>query len=270
VKASAASIPVGAPLSVTVSGTNPCGAAYINYGDGTAITYAITGVPTTQTHVYSRPGAYAIAARGMGNCDGEVATKVTVTDEIPPPAPPPPAPPPVPPAAEITGVTFAPQPGVVRQPVAIAVAGRGTCSFTVNFGDGNKQDLSGSLPRKIAHTYAVPRTYVVTVAPVRPCVGKFTDKLQIAPRTGERITGLTLDPTSTPAGNDVAIVVNGYGTCTYRLDYGDGNNEDRAQPLPDRLTHVYNAPGTYVVAAEGTGSCQGRVQRNLEVLRAIH
>jgi hypothetical protein len=38
------------PPPLTASGTNPCGAAYIDYGDGTAITYAITGLPTTQTH----------------------------------------------------------------------------------------------------------------------------------------------------------------------------------------------------------------------------
>src|SRR5260221_14430670 len=92
VKASAASVAVGATLSVTASGSNPCGAAFINYGDGTAITYAITGLPTTQTHAYQAPGTYAIVARGMGNCDGEVATRVEGTGRgrrRPPPPPPP-------------------------------------------------------------------------------------------------------------------------------------------------------------------------------------
>jgi hypothetical protein len=96
VQAAAPSVAVGAALSVTVSGTNPCGAAHINYGDGTAITYAITGLPTTQTHAFQKPGTYAIVARGMGNCDGEATTKVDVTG-------PPPPPPPPPSASEITG-----------------------------------------------------------------------------------------------------------------------------------------------------------------------
>jgi len=69
-------VAVGAVLSVTVSGTNPCGAAHINYGDGTAITYAITGLPVTQTHTYDKPGTYAIVPRRMGNCDGEATIDI--------------------------------------------------------------------------------------------------------------------------------------------------------------------------------------------------
>ena len=69
-------VAVGAVLSVTVSGTNPCGAAHINYGDGTAITYAITGLPVTQTHTYDKPGTYAIVPRRMGNCDGKATIDI--------------------------------------------------------------------------------------------------------------------------------------------------------------------------------------------------
>jgi hypothetical protein len=260
VKAAAPSIAVGAALSVTVSGTNPCGAAHINYGDGTAITYAITGLPTTQTHAFQNPGSYTIVARGMGNCDGEATTRVEVTGQAaPPPAPPPPS------ASEITAVTFAPTPGVVRRPVAVNIAGRGTCAFTVDFGDGNQQDFSGALPQRVSHTYALPKTYTVIVAPAAPCIGKFTERLQVAIRGGERITGLTLDPMIADVGRGVTIVVDGVGTCTYRIEYGDGNSEERSKPLPDRLHHVYNTAGSYVVAVAGTGTCRGRTQRTLDV-----
>jgi hypothetical protein len=258
VQAAAPSVAVGAALSVTVSGTNPCGAAHINYGDGTAITYAITGLPTTHTHAFQKPGTYAIVARGMGNCDGEATTKVDVTG-------PPPPPPPPPSASEITGITFTPTPGVVRQPVAINVAGHGTCAFTVSFGDGNQQDFSASLPYRVNHTYAVAMTYTVIVAPASPCTGKFTERLQVATRGGERITNLTIDPMIADVGRGVTIVVDGVGTCTYRIDYGDGNREDRSKPLPDRLHHVYNAAGSYIVAVAATGTCNGRTQRTLDV-----
>src|SRR5260221_3906259 len=87
VKASAASVAVGATLSVTASGSNPCGAAFINYGDGTAITYAITGLPTTQNHAYQAPRTYAIVARRIGDCDSGVATRVHVTGPGPGPRP---------------------------------------------------------------------------------------------------------------------------------------------------------------------------------------
>jgi hypothetical protein len=261
VKASAATVAVGASLSVTASGSNPCGAAFIDYGDGTAITYAITGLPTTQTHAYQKPGAYGIVARGMGNCDGEATTRIEVIAvDVPAPAPAPPAA-----GSEITGVGFTPKVGVVKQPVAITVAGRGACTYVVDFGDGNQQEMTGALPQRINHTYAVGRTYTVIVAPVGPCVGKFTQRLQVAGRAGERITGLAIDPMRADVGHSVVIDVQGVGTCAYRIDYGDGNHEDRTKPLPDRLRHVYNASGSYIVVAAASGTCEGRTQATLDV-----
>jgi len=259
VQGNAASVAVAAVLSVTVSGTNPCGAAHINYGDGTAITYAITGLPVTQTHTYDKPGTYAIVARGMGNCDGEATTRVQVTGPAPPP-PPAPAP-----AAAISAIAFTPRPGIVRQPVTIDIAGHGACAITVAFGDGNQQELNGALPLRVTHAYAVAQTYTVVVAPVAPCTGKFTEQLQVATRGGDRIQRLRIDPEPGQVGRGVAIVVEGVGTCAYQLDYGDGNTEDRAKPLPDRVHHVYNAPGTYSITAIATGTCQGRARRDLDV-----
>ena len=184
VTASAPSIAVGASLSVTASGSNPCGAAFINYGDGTAITYAITGLPTTQTHPYAKPGTYTISARGMGNCDGEATTRVEVTGPAP-------APPPSEPANAILGLGFTPKVGIFKQPVAINVAGRGACAFTLNFGDGNHQDVNGPLPQRLNHTYALAQTYTVIVTPVAPCAGKFTERLQVTARGGHPISART-------------------------------------------------------------------------------
>jgi hypothetical protein len=256
VKVSAASVAVGTTISVTASGTNPCGAANIDYGDGTAITYAITGLPTTQSHAYQKPGTYPIVARGMGNCDGEATAKIEVTGQ---PAPPEPA------ASEITALSFTPKIGVVQQPVAINVAGRGPCAYTLNFGDGNQQDMTGALPQRINHTYAVAQSYTVIVAPAAPCVGKFTEVLQVAARGGERITGLTIEPEPADVGRAVTIVVDGVGTCGYRIQFGDGNHEDRSRVLPDRVRHVYNAAGTYTVLVEAAGACEGRAERSLDV-----
>jgi hypothetical protein len=258
VKANAESAHVGATVSVTASGTNPCGAAHIDYGDGTAINYAITGLPTTQSHAYQKAGAYAIVARGMGNCDGEATTRIEVTGPPPPP----------PPASEITGLAFTPKAGVVQQPVAINVAGHGPCTYTISYGDGNQQEMTGALPQRINHTYAVAQRYTVTVAPVAPCVGKFTEVLQVVSRGGDRITRLTIDPEPALVGRSVTIVIDGAGTCGYRIQFGDGNYEDRSRPLPDRVRHVYNAPGTYVLVAEAAGACEGRAQRSLDVIAA--
>ena len=73
------SVAVGAPVAATATGTNPCGAVFIDWGDGTAITYPITGVPATQSHVYTSAGHFTVVAKGMGNCDGEVKTTIDIS-----------------------------------------------------------------------------------------------------------------------------------------------------------------------------------------------
>jgi hypothetical protein len=157
---------------------------------------------------------------------------------------------------------------VAQQPVAINVTGHGPCAYTLSFGDGNQQDMTGALPQRINHTYAVAQSYTVIVAPAAPCVGKFTEVLQVAARGGERITGLTIDPEPGIVGRAVTITVAGLGTCGYRIQFGDGNHEDRSRQLPDRVRHVYNAPGTYHIVAEAAGVCEGRAERSLDVIAA--
>jgi len=52
------------------------------------------------------------------------------------------------------------------------VAGTGTCSFTVDYGDGNADSRSMALPASIRHTYSAPDLYTVTVTPDdRDCSG---------------------------------------------------------------------------------------------------
>ena len=78
IRISDAEVVAGTPINMTISGSNPCGAVFIDQRDGTAVTYPIERVPTTQSYTYTRPGTYRIIARGYGNCDGEVVTDVTV------------------------------------------------------------------------------------------------------------------------------------------------------------------------------------------------
>lgn len=255
VQVSTPSVDVGATLNVTVLGTNPCGAANIDYGDGTAITYAITSLPVTQSHQYRDAGSYTVIARGMGNCDGEARAQVMVTATPANPTP----------AADITSVTFTPQPGVVRQPVTIDVGGRGSCGFVVDYGDGNQQDFTGTLPRRVTHTYAIANTYTVIVGPVAPCVGKFTQKFDVVPRGGPRLTGLQVRPSRGNAREPISFIVEGVGTCSYTIDFGDGNNEERVKPLTDRVTHVYPAPGDYRIDVRATRGCTGSARRMLTI-----
>lgn len=264
VAASPGAVRVGDTVTVTVSGSNPCGAAHVNWGDGTAITYAITGLPSSHAHAYATPGTFPIVARGMGNCDGEASTKIEITGRPhPPPAPP------VPTGGSISAVEFAPSPATVRKPVTIAVDGRGACAFVVEYGDGNKQDFSGPLPRRLSHTYGAAGTYRVIVGPVPPCSGKFTQTLTVLPRGGTSIAGLEISPSHADVRQEVTVRVLGSGTCRYTLDFGDGNTEERSGPLPDTIAHVYSAPDTYVVVATAAEPCTGSAHRALKVFPVV-
>ena len=97
----------------TVTGDNPCGAVYINLNDGSeGVTYAIQQLPYTVLREFERVGKHRVTAKGMGNCDGEVTTEVTVTSvrprpDAPPPPPPPPPQPAQPPAPGAPAIRFA-------------------------------------------------------------------------------------------------------------------------------------------------------------------
>ncbi len=62
-----------------VRGTNPCGAVMLDYGDGTAaVTHPINQLPATIPYEYTKVGQYTVRARGMGNCDGDIFTRVNI------------------------------------------------------------------------------------------------------------------------------------------------------------------------------------------------
>jgi PKD repeat protein len=252
----------GQTVTFTEEGTNPCGASNMTYGDGIVITYAITELPAKQTHVFEKPGTYTVIARGMGNCDGEATTTVQVNPAAAPP------PPPAPRGPRITSVEFVPAQGVIRRPVTFVVNGQGPCRFTVTFGDGNSRELSVDLPYRFEHTYAIADTYTTIIRPESPCTGKFTQLLTVAARAGTpRLFDVAIEPSVTRAGQAVAITITGTGTCNYAIDFGDGNNDSRNAPLPDRVTHNYPAPGEYIVNVTAIPPCTGSGQRTLAVRR---
>ncbi|MBA3639791.1 MAG: PKD domain-containing protein, partial [Acidobacteria bacterium] len=149
----------GTTISATATGINPCGAVFIDWGDGTAITYAIVDLPSTQTHSYTHGGDYTVRARGMGNCDGDVTASIRID-----------GPPPPPPAAQprLTGFTVA-SPAGRGDPVNMRMEGQGSCHVSVAFGDGNTQEFSVQLPHTFTHVYSVARGYNVTASAAPPC-----------------------------------------------------------------------------------------------------
>src|SRR5262249_22072102 len=70
---------VGETVAITVTGDSPCGAVDLNFGDGQHVTYAITGLPTTQTHRWTVAGTLQVQATGHGgNCSGVIDVPITI------------------------------------------------------------------------------------------------------------------------------------------------------------------------------------------------
>ena len=246
-------------ISATVTGLNPCGAVFIDWGDGTAITHPIVDLPTTHTHAYTTPGNYTVRARGMGNCDGEATAAVRV-DGPPAPASQP----------RLTGFNVA-SPGVPGRPVSMTLDGQGACTVTVAFGDGNTQDFSVQLPHTFTHVYSLSRGYNVSASARPPCDGgRHTVRLEVADGpASSRIDAIAVKLNPGAARGIATIQVAGSGACAYVLDYGDGNSERRTGVFPDRVEHVYQAAGTFVVAATAEPPCEGKVRDTLVVTRAL-
>jgi hypothetical protein len=251
-------IVAGGTVSVGASGTNPCGAVRLNYGDGEAITYPLSNLPTSQTHVYQRAGTYTITAEGMGNCGGAPTTTVTVSD---PPTP-------VAPSALINAVEISPTPAKVQEPVAVIVRGTGTCRYDVQYGDGTSEQVNARLPEDSHHTYGKPGRYVVIVRPNAPCVGKFTEVLQVEAAPSQppgQVTHILASPSPGTAGQPIAIAVHGSGTCAYDIYYGDGTAEEADGTLPRSTRHVYPRAGKYVAVVKPQPPCTGRFTEVVQV-----
>jgi PKD repeat protein len=251
---STTSATVGTPISVSVTGKNPCGAVHIDWGDGTALTYAIQDLTTTQKHTYETPGNYAIVARGMGNCDGGTTVKVRID-----PAPGQPDRP------QLSSFTVS-IPGPVGSSIGVTAHGRGTCRMTVDFGDGKSQELNVPLPHTVRHVYSAPGTYNVVANATAPCEGRHSVKMDVGDvEPKARLLGMKIAPNPTATRSRVALTIDGRGTCPITVDFGDGTDQAIKTPLPAQISHTYARSGTYEVFAWAEAPCTGEATGSVRV-----
>jgi hypothetical protein len=110
----------------------------------------------------------------------------------------------------------------------------------------------------------------VIVTPRAPCVGRFTQALQVedAAAPAARITHVMASPSPGAAGQALAIAVHGTGTCSYDIYYGDGASEKISGPLPQSTRHVYSQPGRYAVVVKPQPPCTREFTEVVQVDRA--
>ena len=72
---------------------------------------------------------------------------------------------PTPVAPRIIGVSARPTPARPGQPVRLILDGSGACAFTIDYGDGNSDSRSMTLPGSLRHVYSAPGSYTVVIFP---------------------------------------------------------------------------------------------------------
>jgi hypothetical protein len=260
---SPATAEVGATVTATATGSaGPCGAVHIDWDDGTAITYATETLPVKQTHVYKATGAFDLRAQGMGNCLGEARARIVITSPPPPPAPPPAAP-------RLTGIALSDSRVPPRTAVAITLEGTGACSVTLDFGDGNSQEIRGALPTAVRHAYPLAGRYSIAATPAPPCSERRVATLDVGSPPSQQISGLDVALPADGSASVRALTVLGSGHCSYTVDFGDGNSDTREGTLPAVVRHNYPAEGRYTAIVTARPPCSGERRATFTIGRGL-
>jgi len=250
-----ATVVQGQPTTITVSGSNGCGAVQIDYGDTTVITYPLSGLPFTQTHTYGTVGAKSITASGQGNCLGQAAATLTVNTNPPP-------------AVTLT----APSNGTVyTAPATITL----TASASDAQGISRVEFYSGAT--LLGAATAAPYTFSWSGVGLGTysLTARAYDGYGIANTSGAasitvappQVTSVSVAPASPRQGQVATVTVNGGSSCgAVTVDYGDATVITYPlSTLPSSFTHAWTTSGTRTVTASGQGNCGGTVSTAVTV-----
>jgi hypothetical protein len=166
----------------------------------------------------------------------------------------------------ITRIEFRPATQAEGGGVVISLLGTGRCTYTIDYGDGKNEQRTAQLPDRVKHTYPGDGDYDVVATPETPCEG--VARARVGVHAIDRgIWSLSAEPGATPGTLEVIVTINGRGTCSVALDFGDGATEKVEGELPATRSHKYANTGTYELKATTTDPCRGEAQLKVEVSR---
>jgi hypothetical protein len=155
----------------------------------------------------------------------------------------------------------------------VATTGSAIRNVTVNWGDGQTQDL-GSLTgtATVAHSYRSPGTYTISAT----VTDSFGNSLPVSTTVIVNPTSLTLTitpPTTLPSAGLPSIFTIGVGTLppgdavrNIHLDWGDGTALDVGSISANTtVTHVYKAAGNYTVTGTLTDTSGNTVSNSTSI-----
>ena len=256
VSVSPSALTAGATATITVYGSTVCGAVTINYGDGTAITYAISGLPISRTHVWATGGWKTVTATGQSSCIGQASTSVYVN-----------TPPNVNLTSPVNGNTY-------DGPASIGVAATasdadGSVTQVAFYANGTWLGTDTTAPYSLTWSNVPIGTYTVTAVAIDNA-GASTSAaatVTVVNPGPSRLTSIVVSPSPVGVGQSATVIVYGTNPCgAVQVNFGDG--QAPVMPiteLPYVVNHVWYSPGTYTLTAIGHGNCAGQVSTTLVV-----
>ena len=196
----------------------------IGWSAGVTESFQASGPVMTFTHIYPAPGVQTVTVTPGG---GTPAT-ATVTLTVPTPTLS------VTPAQGSTDTAFN------------AVLGRlvPALTYTLNWGDGATEPVTGAVTFTRTHQYAAPGSYSVSV--------RYADSAPVQQTVTVRVPAPVLNATNTNLDATLRLsrLVQ---AATYRVQWGDGREQPLTAQTPETtLTHLYATPGTYTLTVTPT------------------
>lgn len=143
----------GGGMIISLLGTGRC-AYTVDFGDGTTERRA-ADLPDRFQHAYQADNEYLLVATPEAPCEGSARARLDVRAI----------------KRGIWKVTVAAGASTERPEIAATVEGRGDCAVIVDFGDGSRQRLEGTLPLHATHDYEKTGAYTLHAAAEAPCRG---------------------------------------------------------------------------------------------------
>jgi hypothetical protein len=166
----------------------------------------------------------------------------------------------------ITRIEFTPSPPEEGAGIVIAIVGTGQCKYNIDFGDGESARRTADLPDRIRHVYAADADYNVVATPDPPCEGVARARIDVRAVT-RGIWRLVVEPGPAPDAPEVIVTLDGRGSCTVNVEFGDNTAQKVQGTLPVRVNHTYPSPGTYEIHARADEPCRGETAIKVDVRR---
>ena len=165
--------------------------------------------------------------------------------------------------AQITRIEFRPATVQEGGGVVIALIGTGRCTYTIDFGDGQKERRTADLPDEMRHAYGGDAEYEVIATPEAPCEGVARAKIDV--RAVSRGIWRLFAELNSPTAPEIIVTVDGRGECAIVVDFGDGQKEKHSVTLPAKIPHKYLKGGAYEISATTQDPCRGEGRVRIEI-----